>query len=371
MRAFLDNVKQILNGTRPLNERLKFQSIAALIAAVHLLFVFEFMSFGIKVLMVYNIFIVAFYIGIILLLAVKDCYEVAILVSFAEIMFHSTFATLLLGFDWGFMLYTISLIPTAFYMCFTLPRIRRALTVAISSSIIVCACYFITLAFYENLGGSMTFESDRYANLMYYNNTVLAFCFIVVVSILFSIEVKYMKTTLEKENMSLEQEAMFDPLTKLHNRRSMDVILETQIEKFEETRGDLSLIMADIDDFKVINDTYGHNQGDIVLQEIANVIVSNVREKDAVCRWGGEEMLVLLPVESNIAEHIAERIRRDVENLDIVANGIRVKVTLTLGVAEYHSGMSVSEFVDKADKRLYYGKNHGKNIVVNRNVDAG
>ncbi|MCR4716646.1 MAG: GGDEF domain-containing protein [Lachnospiraceae bacterium] len=357
-------LRQILYGTRKFDDKIKYQCIAGMIAFVHLTFVFVFASFNIMPLLIYNIFVVLFYGTMIVILNNKNMYTFVFLSSFIEIMFHSTMATIVLGFDWGFMLYTVSLVPTAFYMGFTLPKIKRALTVSSTVTVVVWLCYFLGLAYSKNFGHHIEVDNQHYVNIMFYYNSFLAFAFIWIVSMLFSIEVKYMRVTLERENLSLEQDAVIDPLTKLHNRRGMDGILKSAVGLAEKGDQTFSMIMADIDDFKRINDNYGHNQGDVVLQEVAKVILNNVRENDAVCRWGGEEMLVLLPVDSETASKVAERIRKDVESLAIVSDGNHMKVTLTMGVCEYEEGMNLRGFVEKADQRLYYGKNHGKNKVI-------
>jgi diguanylate cyclase (GGDEF)-like protein len=122
--------------------------------------------------------------------------------------------------------------------------------------------------------------------------------------------------------------------------------------------------MADIDDFKKVNDTYGHECGDEILIIVSEIVSNNVREQDYVCRWGGEEMLVLLKTDKDTAVSVAERICKEVSENAVEYKGENVGVTLTLGVSQYQNGENIRTIIDRADKNLYYGKNHGKNQVV-------
>ena len=359
-------IRQIILGITPINEKVKYRAIALMIAFVHLTFVALFFYFKVDIMFKYNIGAVIFYVLMAILLGMKELYTVLFSAALGEILLHSSLASIMLGFDWGFMLYTISLVPLIFYMCFTLSNTRMRLKIAIPLSFVVFIVYYVTLIVANHIEPIYIDPVYSYApKISYYYNTVLAFIFCFAISILFSIEVKYMKVTLENKNLVLEQDAKVDPLTGLYNRRSFNEYLRKAVDAADRNEKNVSLIMLDIDDFKRVNDTYGHNQGDVVLKEVANVLRDNVRENDIVCRWGGEEMLILLEVSDDIASRIAERIRRDVEKLDMICEGVHIKVTLTLGVAGYVPGLSLREYIEVVDKRLYYGKEHGKNRVVN------
>ena len=124
------------------------------------------------------------------------------------------------------------------------------------------------------------------------------------------------------------------------------------------------LILADIDDFKKVNDTYGHEAGDRALVCIAHILEGHCR-KHKVVRWGGEEFLiVLLNVTRNEAFEISEQIRREVQNFPIFYNGIEFRCTLTLGLHAYQDQEGIEESIDRADKALYRGKRNGKNRSV-------
>lgn len=160
--------------------------------------------------------------------------------------------------------------------------------------------------------------------------------------------------------------AVIDGLTGLHNRRYMDSHIETLFQRAVTRRRPLSIMITDLDRFKNINDTYGHEGGDQVLKEFARRIRANVRGMDLVCRFGGEEFVVIMPdTEPHIAERVAERVRQDIEKQPFPLSGTSVAVTVSIGVASVNYGAdSVSELMRRADSALYRAKNSGRNRVV-------
>ena len=163
----------------------------------------------------------------------------------------------------------------------------------------------------------------------------------------------------------LEKYANYDTLTHLLNRRSMDNYLHEAKAQAETGRSSFCILMADIDDFKRVNDTYGHDCGDEVLKHVAHTIMTGVNKTDNVFRWGGEEICILLKATEEQAVAVAERIRLDIENDSLnYRDETVVSVTLTMGISPYKSGMTIQEMMDDADAKLYWGKKHGKNRVV-------
>ena len=167
----------------------------------------------------------------------------------------------------------------------------------------------------------------------------------------------------------LEKYINYDTLTHLLNRRSMDNYLRAAYRQAQTGKATFCLMMMDIDDFKKVNDTYGHDCGDAVLRFVADTISRGVRKKDNVFRWGGEEILVLLNADEERATRIAERIRKDISSTPVgYRDSVRVLVTVTVGIAPYRPGATIQTMMDEADKNLYYGKRHGKNRVVGSGV---
>ncbi len=165
----------------------------------------------------------------------------------------------------------------------------------------------------------------------------------------------------------LEKYVNYDTLTHLLNRRSMDNYLQAAYRQAKTGKAVFCLMMMDIDDFKKVNDTYGHDCGDAVLRSVANTVSCGVKKNDNVFRWGGEEILILLNTDEEKAVAAAERIRKDIAKDPIgYRDEVDVSVTVTIGVSAYKNGASIQDLMDDADKKLYYGKHHGKNQVVNR-----
>ncbi len=163
----------------------------------------------------------------------------------------------------------------------------------------------------------------------------------------------------------LEKYVYRDPLTQLLTRRTMSGYLQKALEEANSGKQTFSILMIDIDDFKKVNDTHGHDCGDEVLKFVSRIISSVVDKEDRVFRWGGEEMLVLTPGGVEEATSLAEHIRDTVEVNSINYRGeVNVAVTVTIGVTSFENGNSMKEMMDKVDKNLYKGKHNGKNQVV-------
>lgn len=153
-----------------------------------------------------------------------------------------------------------------------------------------------------------------------------------------------------------------DELTSLYNRRFQIEVLINAKNNFERYGSPFSILMIDIDNFKSINDIYGHSMGDEVLKAIANSLNSSLRSTDIASRWGGEEFLVLLQnTDLESAVGVAERIRRDIEGLKIQGVG---RVTVSIGVASFRKGESVENLITRADDAMYEAKASGKNRVM-------
>ena len=170
---------------------------------------------------------------------------------------------------------------------------------------------------------------------------------------------KQLEETLEKANIL----ANTDSLTGLFNRRYMAERFSEQIEYAEKSGNPFSIIICDIDGFKRINDSFGHDIGDKVLSIISSFFKESCRGKDIISRWGGEEFLFLLP-KTNIEESVkvAERLRNDIQELDYGLCDDLI-ITMTFGVSTYSSGAKIDSIIKSADTALLFGKENGKNRV--------
>jgi len=163
--------------------------------------------------------------------------------------------------------------------------------------------------------------------------------------------------------------SMTDELTGLLNRRSFESNFEKEYLRTERYENNLTLAMIDVDLFKKINDTYGHQCGDFVLKQIANAALQTFRKTDSIFRYGGEEFAVIL-TETDIEKSIIpiERFRKTVETLDLTYQNQKIHVTVSIGACQYNNKIkSKEEFLELTDKALYEAKNTGRNKYVLNN----
>ncbi len=170
---------------------------------------------------------------------------------------------------------------------------------------------------------------------------------------------------LEQSRRYLKEQADTDPLTKLANRRSFFASASTSLAQMQRQKEHFSIIILDIDHFKRINDTYGHQAGDVVLQQLANVLSTAIREGDSLARIGGEEFVVASPYTNRLAAIVlSERLRKAVEDAEFMFEGNRIPVTISLGVASMNKGDDdVDKLLAVADSRLYLAKQKGRNRI--------
>ncbi len=163
----------------------------------------------------------------------------------------------------------------------------------------------------------------------------------------------------------VERQALVDGLTGLANRRQADEALASEIARTERFGGPVGLILADVDDFKAVNDRFGHPTGDVVLRDLAETLRENVREIDTAARWGGEEFAVILPgTDLEGAAQVAERIRAALAEREILSvDGAPLHVTASFGVATSNATTTVQQLVEAADEALYRAKRAGKDRV--------
>lgn len=175
------------------------------------------------------------------------------------------------------------------------------------------------------------------------------------------------RTELYKMIEDINDIAMKDPLTGVYNRQFINDKLQIDIISAAHSEQDISIIMADIDFFKKVNDTYGHLAGDEVLKSFTRTISSCIKRKsDWISRFGGEEFLICLPGAScKKAVDIAEKMRTDVENNEILVNNNLISITVSFGVCTISPTMetTIESIIEFADKKLYAAKNNGRNRV--------
>ncbi|MBI3150611.1 MAG: diguanylate cyclase [Chloroflexi bacterium] len=166
--------------------------------------------------------------------------------------------------------------------------------------------------------------------------------------------------------VELREQAIRDPLTGLYNRRYLTESLGRELARAKRENSTISFVMVDIDHFKGVNDSFGHEMGDKILQKLAAQLLSHTRAGDIVCRYGGEEFLIVLPnVPAEISVQIAEKWRNFFEVPGALLDSIETATTISCGIAEFPGdGSTAAEIISNADKALYAAKRMGRNRVV-------
>jgi diguanylate cyclase (GGDEF)-like protein len=253
-----------------------------------------------------------------------------------------------------------SLIWTIFFPIFTIPMMGH------KKGLVLVTIYYFILFFmaYHGIGSwDHGYWSQKAFIRFFLTSTVLTY-------LVYSYEAAFYHSDLELQRIhekevkyieELHRLSVTDPLTRLYNRRRMNEVMDEYINNAKRYQDPFSLILFDIDNFKNINDHYGHNTGDRVLIKIAEITKDLLRKTDYIGRWGGEEFLILLPksVKEDAAQ-IAEKLRGEIQNIIFPEE---FNVTCSFGIAEYDNQLDLDDIVNNADKALYHAKNSGKNCV--------
>jgi diguanylate cyclase (GGDEF)-like protein len=170
---------------------------------------------------------------------------------------------------------------------------------------------------------------------------------------------------LSQANARLAAAARQDPLTGVFNRRGFTEQAELEMKRASRNSSEFTVMLADIDNFKQFNDSYGHACGDHVLRRVSQMLSSHMRDVDRVARWGGEEFIFLLPeTDADGAAVLAEKLREDIAGNLFEFAGERMSVTVTFGVAVHRKGENLDSTIARADTALYHGKQRGRNRVM-------
>jgi diguanylate cyclase (GGDEF)-like protein len=181
---------------------------------------------------------------------------------------------------------------------------------------------------------------------------------VLITSIIIGV-LKYQKALREIKDIALT-----DRLTGVNNRRYFDTYIQKIFPLMKRMDRAFHYVIMDIDNFKMLNDTYGHHAGDVVLKQVATLINGNVRDEDCFSRFGGEEFVMILSnARQREIKKVIDRLRRKVEDMVIIYNNKPIKVTLSIGVTRYERNDEVKDLLLKADKALYEAKSTGKNKV--------
>ena len=230
-------------------------------------------------------------------------------------------------------------------------------------AIFLC-CVRITLFYIYHYKEPMWPLSINEENILQIINTITIFGCISIIAFIFSNDSQDLESKLVDYNTQLEKQANTDSLTGLYNRRKAMEYLENLTNRHMNYSG-FCLCICDIDFFKRVNDTYGHDFGDEVLKGISQIFTEIMKKEGFVARWGGEEFLLIFPdCNGDDACAKVEQIRKKIKEMKIKKDDIEVSVTMTFGLAEYDYNNGLTATLKDADEKLYIGKNGGRDKIV-------
>ncbi|MCH8493529.1 MAG: GGDEF domain-containing protein [Idiomarina sp.] len=220
------------------------------------------------------------------------------------------------------------------------------------------AGFWVTAIFFAAV---LTYFYQQLPHLPAQKLSMGAYLNIVEVMIVLLLIFRFYENSRSEAYAELQRISTIDKLTGIYNRAKLDDVLEQHIELMDRSEQPLSIMLLDLDHFKVVNDQFGHLQGDKVLQEVTKVIRGTIRKTDQFGRWGGEEFMLICPnTNAENAARLAEKLRIAVQDFDWQ---FAVPITISIGIAEITARQSSVEALQAADKALYLAKNNGRNRV--------
>lgn len=329
----------------------------------HLFYVFYFQIVGSHFMSFFNVFSVAFYIALFIVFMNKKYLGVMIFL-FIEVCVHAFFASITIGLDSGFDLFIICVVFSIFHVKSITQASRKVIYVLYAFAFITLVSMRIVPSLIDVSVFRVNPDVDA-MNFIFVFNAVMAFIMVFLFLIIFLDDVEKDKKILKRQNARLQELARIDALTGLLNRRAMKHTLEDAF--YAKTNYGIEFVIAilDIDNFKLINDQMGHSCGDQVIQRLASIIQRKVRETDYVCRWGGDEILVLLnrtTLEGAVSA--MKKIYYEITNTKFKYEQANLDITVTIGMCSSEGYYMLQDIIVEADRRLYNGKRSGKNRLI-------
>lgn len=358
------NILEVIKRTS-----LSFRGIAILILSalyiVHGILAIAFAFAGIVPLIISNIIAIILYTCTFFTCACKERYSCFVIFSFIIIELHSVYAYVMLGWDYGFSLYCVLMMPIALFMLYLYEKEKMNLKSALILNFITLLCVLASrVSVYIN-GPQITLNRDWAVAISTFNmfisgTSTLVFCGVFIYQRL------YMDSKIRKQTEKLDFMANYDSLTMLRNRRNLRGILLKEYYKRKEKmiHEPMCIALGDIDNFKKINDIYGHDCGDMVLVKLGSIFINRMKNKGYVARWGGEEMLFFLPMNLQEAKKIMNDILEEINDFVFTYNNRDFSVSMTFGITEYQEGKTLDEMLIKADMLMYQGKEAGRNRII-------
>lgn len=336
----------------PDNFRLLIRHASALCVVVHSLYIALFAWADVDALAAVNVLSVATHALAFWLARPEGHLRAATLLLIGEITVHAVAATVFIGWGSGFHYLMLPVIPVAMLSSNDQKTTKYAIAVCLSF-------IYLGLDGWSSQNEPIYALSNTLESLLRYQNIVTLLLAFIILS-------RGYYNVVTQAQAVLTRQASTDPLTGAINRRRLMEIGRTELAREPRQGQSIALLLCDIDHFKRINDTLGHKAGDQVLQDFYRRALGVTRASDSICRWGGEEFLILLPdTDAPGADHLAERLRQAI-SADLFKPGHTppLQVTVTIGVATVQAGEGLLDAVHRADEALYRGKQQGRNQVV-------
>lgn len=336
----------------------RFMLIVSL--GMHMVLFLFFCHIHITALAVYNILSVLMYLIFVFIITRIQHVRRWFLLPFAEVIIHSVLCNYYIGWGYGFSLYGFMIIPIVYCMSMSMGNKQKndllsdfALAI-VDVAIIVCSCLHI-----QEFNRYDGFSTQWVVGIFCINFLLCVFATIIY-STYFVVKIRRTQEVLEERNEELDFYAHFDPLTHMRNRQHMPEVFR----QYEESNQNYCVVLGDLDGFKRINDEWGHVCADELLVNLSYVIRQEVRNRGEVCRWGGDEVLLLLKMDQRAGYQLTEQIRQSIKNYVLDYEDEKVAVTITLGFAHSQEANCTEKLIALADKRLRDGKQKGKNVIV-------
>jgi len=344
----------IKSSTKPLRNSDAQAVIASFVGRVALfsgvvdcIYFLFFLVIGSSLLTWLNVVSVAMYLAAYLLVQRRHLHFAVILI-WLEAFPHAAIGTLMLGWESGFHYLLFMFIPSV-----AMTSSRRGLQIFL----IALLAFLGTLDVVSRMWGPM-------APIQELSLITLKWINISIFVVMFSALASYYRQKITSAEQRLNALASVDVLTGLHNRRHFESISQRLVTERRRSGINGVVVVGDIDFFKNINDSFGHEGGDLVLVAVSQLLRQGLRDVDSLARWGGEEFVFLLH-ETGLAEAMAvtERIRRAVEDSSVSLQGSEIRCTISFGVTQLLSNDTLGEAIARADRALYRSKAEGRNRV--------
>ena len=330
------------------------------ILSVHIFYLVMFCLIGEEILAVANIISLGIYLfALKLLLDSEENSKIVMLILQIEILLHASLCLFVLGWGWGFEILFLTSTIALFFLSVEFKNLSKFLS----------SLHFATLLLFYLVFDLPVKGDALHKEIFFVFNLTASSIFGIMFSFLLESSNLFIFLGILEERESAKNAFSHDPLTGLLNRASMQ-----QIFKQKNLFGgkNFAIVMCDIDNFKKINDTYGHGAGDEVLKSLSKIFKNAFRNEDSVARFGGEEFLaVIFDIKKEKAVSILERVKEMLNQNVVEFENHKIKATMTFGIVA-HSGnteVNIERMIKQADELLYAGKRNGKNIVMSADYD--